>query len=112
MTVCETPLLAASFLKSSSQVSNVPVPQAAAKAGAAEIVSRALSVKALIEKPGFIGSGFSRIEPIRTLVLQTQQMFAARAAKTRLLCSVWPHKGLAVLHAQAFGIGDVELAKL
>ena len=48
---CEMPLAAASFLKSSSQASNDPVPQGAASAGAAEIVSNAPSASALMEKP-------------------------------------------------------------
>jgi hypothetical protein len=42
----DIPLAAASFLKSSNHVSNEPVPQGAASAGAAEVSSRAPKVRA------------------------------------------------------------------
>src|SRR5690242_19126608 len=75
MTACGMPLATASFLKSSSQVSNVPVPQAAANAGAAEIVSSALSASALGEKLGFISQAAPRSTQSRHLSAQTQLMF-------------------------------------
>jgi hypothetical protein len=46
MVDADIPLAAASFLKSSSHVSNGPVPQGAASAGAAEVSSRTPRVSA------------------------------------------------------------------
>src|SRR6187431_1282435 len=56
MAEAEMPLAAASFLKSSSQVSNGPVPQGAASAGAAEVSNRALKEIARREKREIIRS--------------------------------------------------------
>src|SRR6266498_57966 len=50
MAEAEIPLAAASFLKSSSHVSNGPVPQGAANAGAAEVSNRAPRVRARRER--------------------------------------------------------------
>src|SRR6476620_8667522 len=50
MAEAEIPLAAASFLKSSSHVSNGPVPQGAASAGAAEVSNRAPRVRAHRER--------------------------------------------------------------
>src|SRR5215218_9134338 len=47
---CEMPFAAASFLKSSSQVSKEPVPQGAASEGAADNRSNPASAKARTEK--------------------------------------------------------------
>ena len=53
---CEIPLAAASFLKSSSQAWKLPAPQAAAKAGAAGIVSTARQGQCTDETKGQQGS--------------------------------------------------------
>ena len=52
ITDCEMPLAAASFLKSASHASKLAVPQDAAKAEAAGIISTALTAKVLNRKRG------------------------------------------------------------
>src|SRR5689334_9429733 len=88
MTVCEMPLLTASFLKSSSQPSNVPLPQAAAKAGAAEMVSSAPSAKALREVLGFIWQNAPISTQSRHLSGVNPISVRVTAAKTRLQAAV------------------------
>src|SRR6185295_12632592 len=55
MAEAEIPLAAASFLKSSSQVSNGPVPQGAANADATDVNNRAPKVRARRERREIIG---------------------------------------------------------
>src|SRR5689334_15995877 len=82
------PLLAASFLKSSSQVSNVPVPQAAANTGAAGIMSSALTANALRVKLGFMKAVFSNFDSTTTFVAANAISVRATAAKTRLRSAI------------------------
>src|SRR5712672_23340 len=81
---CEMPFAAASFLKSSSQASNVPLPHGAASEGGAEVRCSATSAKTQREMREVIASFAPRSTCPSTLVSKPHQMFGATAAKTRL----------------------------
>jgi hypothetical protein len=55
MADCEMPLVAASFLKSASQASKLPVPQEAASEGVSGKINAAINARAVKAMRGVIG---------------------------------------------------------
>src|SRR5258708_4702206 len=87
----EIPLAAASFLKSLSHASELPVPQDAASAGAPGIIRTALTAKALKRNLGVIGTICSEIVSPWRVMTKQGKMSAATAAKTRLSARAAPN---------------------
>src|SRR5882757_234888 len=84
MADCEIPLAAASFLKSLSHASKLPVPQDAACTGAPVVIRTALTAKALNTKPGVIGTNQLRKKsPVKKYCPRQHEMSGATTAKTR-----------------------------
>src|SRR6478672_13072685 len=81
---CEIPLAAASFLKSASHASKLPVPQDAACAGAAGVINTTPTATVLRRERGVIATVSSEMVLDQITLPRRPKISAATAAKTRL----------------------------